>query len=128
MCHLCYTHGYILLARRGVQPDVAGGPYAIVLDNRSAGPVSPTQRAIIAEHMRLHAPRTSARCAGTALVFESPVLRGALTAILWLRPPVTVTKVFGSLDEAITWARERLDARMLGPGSNPHLSAFPGKR
>jgi hypothetical protein len=87
--------------------------YAMVLDNRRAGPVPPTQRKLIADYMARHATRSRTRCACTAFVSDSAVMRAMLTAITWLRKPEVETKVFGRLDEAITWARAQLDSRGL---------------
>jgi hypothetical protein len=38
-------------------------------------------------------------------------MRGALTAIMWLKAPVIETKVFSNLDDAITWTRIKVDER-----------------
>jgi hypothetical protein len=80
------------------------GHYSLVLDNRKAGPVPPRQRKLIAEYMERHALRSRTRCCSTAFVMDSAVMRGVLTAIMWLRKPEIETRVFGELQEAIAWS------------------------
>jgi hypothetical protein len=81
------------------------GKYSMVLDNRKAGPVPPTQRKLIADYMEKHAARARMRCLSTAFVMDSTVMRGVLTAIMWIRKPEVETRVFAELDEAIAWSR-----------------------
>lgn len=85
------------------------GKYAVIHDSRLAGPLTPTQRAMIAEYSKRHDARTRARCVCNAFVFDSLVMRGALTAIMWLKPPVVESKVFSNLEDAITWARTKIE-------------------
>jgi hypothetical protein len=91
--------------------DTGGGLYAVIHDSRFAEALSPKQRAMIADFGRRNEQRTRERCVGTAFVFDSVVMRAALTAISWLKPQVVEIKVFATLDEAHGWARERLDER-----------------
>jgi len=42
-----------------------------------------------------------------ALVSQSPIIRGVLTAINWLRPPPFETAAFASFEEATQWAQQR---------------------
>lgn len=88
--------------------------YAMVLDNRKAGPLPATQRKMMADYMERHAMRARSRCACTAFVSESMVMRTMLTAIMWLRKPEVETQVFGDLDEAIGWCRARLKNQAVG--------------
>lgn len=89
------------------------GPYAVIHDARKAGPVSAKQRMMIAEFGKKHEARTLERCAAVAFVFDSLVMRAALTAIQWVKPASVDTKVFGNVADAHAWARERLDARLM---------------
>jgi hypothetical protein len=79
-------------------------PYSIVLDNRLAQNMSPTQRKLIADHMAAREQQTRNLCLGSAFVLNSAVMRGILTAVFWMRKPVVPTKVFAELDEATLWA------------------------
>lgn len=85
--------------------------YAMVLDNRKAGPLPPTQRKLMADYMERHAMRARSRCACTAFVSDSAVMRAMLTAIMWLRTPDVETRVFARLDEAVAWARKKVEHR-----------------
>ncbi|AKF11786.1 STAS/SEC14 domain-containing protein [Sandaracinus amylolyticus] len=46
----------------------------------------------------------------TAIVADSPVVRGIITAINWLAPPPYAQRVFARRGEAETWLREQLAA------------------
>ena len=84
--------------------------YAMVLDNRRAGPLPATQRKMIADYMTEHSMRARSRCVCMAMVMDSMVMRAMLTAIMWLRKPEVESQVFADLGEAITWARSKLQA------------------
>lgn len=93
--------------------------YAMVLDNRKAGPLPPTQRKLMAEYMERHAMRARSRCVCTAFVSDSLMMRGVLTAIMWLRKPEVETQVFAGLEEATVWARSKLKGEMAEKTSLP---------
>ena len=88
------------------------GPYAVIHDARAAGAVSAKQRVMIAEFGKKHEARTLARCAAVAFVFDSLVMRAALTAIQWVKPSSVDTKVFADVHDAYVWSRDKLDARL----------------
>ena len=44
----------------------------------------------------------------SAILLQSAAVRGALTAVFWMKPPPTPSKSFGSLVEAAPWLRERM--------------------
>jgi hypothetical protein len=78
--------------------------YSVVLDNRLARNMSPTQRKLIADHMAVREQLTRSLCLGSAFVLDSAVMRGILTAVFWMHKPVVQTKVFAELDGAVQWA------------------------
>lgn len=41
------------------------------------------------------------------LLLKSPILRGMLTAVFWLAPPVSPTKPFADIDEALPFIKQR---------------------
>ena len=47
-------------------------------------------------------------CAGIAFVLPSRLLRGMLTAILWIQPLPAPHRVVGTTEEAETWCHARL--------------------
>ena len=84
-----------------------GGVYYLVNDlTQSAGGMNASQRKMLVEEMeRIEAlPHVTQGC--IALVFTSGLLRGMLTAVLWMRKPKSPTRTFGTVDEAVAWAKE----------------------
>ena len=72
------------------------------------------QPAWLAEHREL-LERDSL---GTGFVITSALIRGVLTAILWMAPVPGGHRVFSSYDEAESWALEQLRAAGLtAPGT-----------
>jgi len=91
-----------------------GGHYATVVDSTKVRrmPDALTRRALVSGSDRLerHVEKWSL---GTAIVIASPVVRGAHTALRWIRgdrlsvPEVAVS----TLDEAYAWAAEQLESK-----------------
>lgn len=81
-----------------------GEPYGIVLDLRTTKSITPSQRQILTDSMASHSDADM--CRGTAMVFESRLLRGILTAIFWVRRPAYPTRVFTSTLDAWAWMEE----------------------
>jgi len=50
-------------------------------------------------------------CTGTAIICTGSFVRGVVTAIHWMTPPVYPFKVFGSRRDGELWARQQLIAR-----------------
>ncbi|MEZ4254959.1 MAG: hypothetical protein R3A78_04470 [Polyangiales bacterium] len=84
--------------------------YAFVTDARVAARATATQRRIAAEFERRTADYDKVWCAGVAIVADSPLARGLVTAVFWMAPPIYPYKVAASLSEALVWARAQLDA------------------
>jgi hypothetical protein len=83
--------------------------YSIVLDLRRCQGMPAAQRKILTDRMQRGEDRARMFCVGSALVFESALLRSLLTAIMWVREPPNPVKVFATVDEAAEWAMELLD-------------------
>jgi len=83
-------------------------PYANIIDARNAPTPTASQRKIMAAFRETHAQHIRQYCRGSAFVFESAVMRGIITAIHWLRQPEMPHKSFGTMFEAMTWARAQL--------------------
>lgn len=84
-------------------------PYAFVIDATDAGgPPSATQRRLQADWMRANAATIKTFCKGGAFVFASPVVRGIVTAIHWIAPPLYPFATFAKKTEAIAWCRAKL--------------------
>lgn len=81
---------------------------AILLDATRAARTPATQRKRQAEWLKANESSLRTHCAGTAFVINSPLVRGGLTAILWLQALPSPFIVVATLTEAERWARERL--------------------
>lgn len=96
------------------------GPYVAVVDLRAGGELSPKQRQRLTAAM--DSPEEGAKCVGTALVFSSALMRGMLTAILWVRKPTYETHVFATVGEAVTWGKQKVAASLGGRSIPPGAS------
>ena len=83
-------------------------PHVLILDARQTSLLDPLLRKFIADWIREHSVALKAVRVATAMVTGSSVARGMLTAIDWLTPPQHARKVFSTMVEAETWAREML--------------------
>ena len=81
--------------------DSRKGSYVAVVDLRAGGSMTPKQRTRLAEAMGTE--ERGATCVGTALVFESALMRSMLTAVLWMSMPPYPTRVFSRPVDAIEW-------------------------
>lgn len=98
-----YLDECTLLLNRGL-------PYAIVMDASRAGSAGSPQRRMQADFMREHHDRMRTFCMGCAFVIDSMVVRGMMTAVLWLQPMPCPHVVVSRVVEAESWCRSRLPA------------------
>ena len=89
-----------------------GAVHALVLDVRKVSQLSPKQRRMITTQMEDDKAITEQFTAGVALVFESRLLRGFLTAIFWVRPAIAPTRVFNAPQDAIAWCAAQAAAKI----------------
>lgn len=82
-------------------------PFVMINDLRSASGVTQKQRAEMSDFLEGE-HEVASYCRGAALVFESALLRGMLTAILWVSKPVYPTRVFRTVEDASWWAYDQL--------------------
>lgn len=82
----------------------------IILDLRKAGPLSAPQRRTASEWMKQNKELYKQSILAAVFIIDSPIIRGVLTALLWLSPIELPYEVVGSLDEAVRWAISRFDA------------------
>lgn len=83
------------------------GSYVCVLDLRRSGHMSPAQRRTLTDWMNKSRDGLARTCLGTALIFDSALLRAMLTAVFWAFRPPYPTQVFSTRHEAIGWAKLR---------------------
>lgn len=70
--------------------------------------VPASQRAATAAYMRRMEAYDKLHTRATAFVISNAVIRGVLTAIFWVTPPVFPREVFAEHPAAAAWAREKL--------------------
>lgn len=83
-------------------------PYVILFDASESGMPSARQRQRMAEYAREHEAELRRYCKRGVFVIPNSVVRGALTAILWLQPLPFPHEVVSSLNDA----EERLGAEI----------------
>ena len=89
---------------------------SFVMDARATVTPQPSQRRAMGDWMKQNQQAAAATCAGFAFVIPSAIVRGALTAILWISPMPAPHALFGEMGPALTWAREQLrDAQAVPP-------------
>jgi len=86
------------------------GSRALVYDARLAQPAPASQRQLQAEWMKGNDAAIRRATAGIAFVVPSAIVRGALTAILWLQPLACPHRVTANFEDGFRWARQQLAA------------------
>lgn len=83
--------------------------YAVIFDATSIGAPAPSVRKQFADFLTDNAPDMRRLCKGTAFVISSALVRGALTALLWLMRELPFPyQVVESRMEAEQWAQDQL--------------------
>jgi hypothetical protein len=81
-----------------------------VVDARDAGVASALQRKMQAEWMQRNARTLEAFSLGTVFVITSTMVRGFLTAIMWMQQPPGGHHIVATIEEAHAWTTQRLRA------------------
>ncbi len=84
-------------------------PWAMLNDSRDAAAPNASQRQAIAKLYDDHEERVRKYWRGTAVVFDSPLIAGVLTALSWLRPPPHPFKAFSNYDDGMKWLKACMD-------------------
>lgn len=82
--------------------------FALIVDSIGGAAPTATQRKLQADWIRDRSAMIRQYNAGTAFVLDSMLLRGSLTAILWLQPLPCPHFVCAELSEALRWASNQL--------------------
>jgi len=82
----------------------------MIIDMRKAGALSANQRRVASAWMKESLRGWTQVVLGSVFVIDSPIVRGVLTALLWLQPLDMPYDVVGNLDEAVRWSIGRLEA------------------
>jgi hypothetical protein len=88
--------------------DTRKEPYVLVLDATSGRRPSALQRKIQSEFREQYDAHIREYSRGTAFVTSSELLKGAATAMFWIKKPTTTTKFFTNIQQAFAWAEEQL--------------------
>lgn len=86
------------------------GTYGTILDASAAGRTPPMQRQKQATWLKERAATLKQNQVGTAFIITNPIIRGVLTAIMWIQPMPNPHAVVGSRAEALAWVTKRLAA------------------
>jgi len=81
-----------------------------VMDARKSVTNPANQRRMLGDWMKSRDQQNRETCGGFAFVFESALVRGLLTAVLWMHPLPAPHRVFGSIGEALLWAKEQIES------------------
>lgn len=92
-----------------------GDRFAVLLDVRSAPPLVPSRRQLLAKHGDAAYARHPGAMAGMAIVMTSALQRGIFTAIQWMMRKPSPVRAFASSREAEAW----LGARLRESGARP---------
>ena len=93
----------LLLEARG-----QGHKLVDILDIRDAAPPTAKQRRMQGEWNTEYEALMRQTLVGFTFVVSSTVMRGIITAIMWIKPLPVPTAVFTQLEDAIAWGFERL--------------------
>jgi len=85
----------------------------LVQDARTSGQVPAIQRKMQADWLKQHEARLRDLTLGSAFVIDSALVRGLLTAILWLQPLPMPHEVCATIEGALDWADTKLKDRGL---------------
>jgi hypothetical protein len=83
--------------------------YAMAIDLKHGRGLRAKQRKLLVDNMKRRKEFNEKYCAGVALVFDSPVIRGTAMAMMWLFKPSFPIKVFKRREKAIRWCEVRLE-------------------
>lgn len=84
--------------------------FGILLDTRGADRMTPKHRHMQAQWNAANAAALKQYCLGMSFIIDSAIIRGVLTAILWVQPLPMPHSVFATYDPAEAWIIERLTA------------------
>lgn len=87
---------------------VKRGRHVHITDTSTQVTPNAKQRALATKYMEATDELTRANVLGSAVVVGSEVMRGALSAVFWLRKPAAPTSVHTDVAEAITWCEGQL--------------------
>lgn len=107
------------MTRFDVEVRPRGESFVTVLDLTKNSGITARQRKYMSERIRSNSERGDMNVA-TGFVFSSRMMRGLLTAILWMRSPEYPTETFATIEEAVQWGNGLLGRDATSPsGERP---------
>jgi hypothetical protein len=97
-------------------------PWGMLNDSRGAAHPNASQRQAIASFYDAHELLVRKNWRGTAVVFDSPMIAGVLTALTWLRPTPHPFKAFSSYEDGERWLRNRFTPSELAPSAGRRVA------
>jgi hypothetical protein len=82
---------------------VCQGPYGLISDTRGSAIPTPLQRRWVSRYYERYDREVRANLLAAAVVGDSLVARGVLTALQWLRPLPHPLRVFATLSDGEEW-------------------------
>lgn len=79
------------------------GPFGLINDPRGSQLPNAAERRVLIQFYRAHDRELRAHLLAAAIVGQSKLIRGVLTALEWALPAPHPVKICGSLAEAETW-------------------------
>lgn len=80
-----------------------GQPWVMINDARGSGAPNARQRQAIASMYESHDDVVRRHWRGSAIIFDSQITVGVLTALVWLRPPPHPFRAFADYQEGRRW-------------------------
>jgi hypothetical protein len=93
-------------------------PWGMINDSRGSGHPNAKQRQAIANLYDAHEDSVRGFWRGTAIIFDSSVTVGVVTALTWLRPAPHPFKAFTDYDEGRSWVLSALPPGSIRPLRN----------
>ena len=117
---------YLDILERNLHDTIARGLKTAVLVDTTLGPLpaSTKQRRMQADWLGQHERILRAGCAGTGFVVQSPVVRGVMTAVMWMHDLPQAHAIFATYERAERWCIARLaEANIdVSPRVAPHIT------
>jgi hypothetical protein len=93
---------------------VKQGPYGLVSDTRGSATPTPLQRRWVSRYYAEHDREIRANLLAAAVVGDSVIARGVLTALQWLRPLPHPLQVVATLSEGEEWVLKHFPEALRG--------------
>lgn len=80
--------------------------HLVLVDARNGHVLPATQRKLFGDWLKESEAGTRRYTSGMAIIVDNALVRGALTAVLWVVEPACPTKIVATVDDAITFLIE----------------------